>query len=340
MKALVPGFLLVLLLGLVPIWLQSPYALHICILVFIAVAVGEGWNVIGGYAGQYSVGHSAYSGVGAYVTFILLQEKHVAPWFGVWAAILAAVCIALAIGSITFRLRGPYFVLASIAVAEIVRLTALNWKSLTNGAEGILLSELPPLQVFGHLITTWDGKVPYYYLGLAMALFTVLVNVLVKRSKLGFYLLAIREDQDAASSLGIPLALTKNLGLIISAALTGLAGSFSALYIGFVEPDGVFGIESSIQMVLICIIGGVGTVLGPAVGAVVLVLLSESLRSNLLAAGLFKLGVPEDSAVGHFLSDNLAHAHVLIYGLLVIAVVLFMPDGVVGRRWRKAGAAR
>jgi branched-chain amino acid transport system permease protein len=168
-----------------------------------------------------------------------------------------------------------------------------------------------------------------------MAVFAVLVNIAVKRSKLGYYLQAIREDQDAASSLGIPLARYKNTGLIISAALTALAGSFTALYVGFIAPDEVLGLEVSVQAVLICIIGGVGTISGPVVGAVVLVLLSESLRANLLAQGLFKLGVPETSAVGAFLGDNLAHAHVLIYGLLVILVILFMPEGVVGLRLRR-----
>jgi branched-chain amino acid transport system permease protein len=329
-------FVALLGLALVPLWIHSPYALHIFIMLFIATSMGEGWNIIGGYAGQYSVGHAAYSGAGAYGTMILLQNYHVPPWIGVWVAIVLAVLVALVIGSITFRLRGPYFVLASIAVAEIVRLSALNWKSLTNGAEGILVSDLPPLQIGAHVLTDWSSKIPYYYLGLSMAAFTVLVNVLVKRSKLGYYLQAIREDQDAASSLGIPLARYKNLGLVISAALTALAGSFTALYVGFISPDEVLGLSVSVEAVLICIIGGVGTVSGPLVGAVVLVLLSESLRSNLLAQGLFKLGVPESSTVGSFLSENLAHAHVLIYGLLVILVILFMPEGVVGLRLRKA----
>jgi branched-chain amino acid transport system permease protein len=186
MKAL--PFVAVVLLALVPIWVQSPYALHIFILLFTAVALGEGWNVIGGLAGQYSVGHAAFSGVGAYATLILLQYRHIAPWYGVFCSLIVSIVIALIIGSITFRLRGPYFVLASIAVAEIVRLIALNWKDLTNGAEGILASDLPPLKFGSHLITDWNGKNPYYFLGLAMAAFSVWVTWLVKRRKLGFYL--------------------------------------------------------------------------------------------------------------------------------------------------------
>ena len=318
MRTLLPWAVAAVALALVPLWVQSPYALHIFILLFLAIALGESWNVIGGFAGQYSVGHAAWYGLGAYGAFILLQRKAIAPWFGVWVAVAAAVIIALAVGWITFRLRGPYFVLASIAVAEIIRLAALNWKELTNGAEGILAADVPPLRLGGTVITDWNSKTPYYYLGLAMALFCIAVNFLVKRSKLGYYLQAIREDQDAAHSLGIPLTLSKNTALAISAACTALAGSFAAFYIGFIEPQGVFGIEVSIQMVLTCIIGGIGTVAGPVIGAVVVVLLSEALRASL------------------------SSAHLLVYGVLVIIVILTMPDGFVGfiaqRLRRKAGA--
>lgn len=314
----------------VPHWVSSPYALHIFILLFISVALGESWNVLGGFGGQYSVGHAAFYGLGAYGGLILLQQKHLAPWYGAWIAVAIATLVALVIGSITFRLRGPYFVLASIAVAEIIRLLALNWKDLTNGAEGILASDVPPLRLFGHLVTDWDGKRPYYYLGLCIAALSVAVNEAVRRSKLGYYLQAIREDQDAAHSLGIPLTRTKNEALLISAALTALTGSFAAFYVGFIEPQAVFGIDVSVQVVLICIIGGIGTVAGPVLGAVLLVLLSEALRSNLIAEGLFHLGLSRTSAVGVFVGDNLAHAHVLIYGILVVLVILYMPDGLLG----------
>jgi branched-chain amino acid transport system permease protein len=329
-KRLLPYAALLAALLLIPLWIRSPYALHIFILLFIAVATGASWNVIGGYAGQYSVGHAAYYGLGAYGAFILLQERHIPPWYGVWVAVAISVVVALIIGSITFRLRGPYFVLASIAVAEIIRLVALNWKDLTNGAEGILINDLPPLQLGSRVLTDWSSKAPYYYMGLAMAALCVFVNILVKNSKLGYYLQAIREDQDAAHSLGIPLAKYKNAGLAISAALTALAGSYAAFYVGFIEPQQVFGIDVSVQLVLIAIIGGIGTVLGPMVGAVVLVLLSEALRSNLIAQALFKVGLDESSSAGAFLKENLAHAHVLIYGILVVVVILFMPDGIVG----------
>lgn len=319
MRALIPLAVATLALALIPIWVQSPYSLHIFILLFIAIALGESWNVVGGFAGQYSVGHAAWYGIGAYGAFILLQKLNLAPWYGVWVAVALSVIVALAVGWITFRLRGPYFVLASIAVAEIIRLLALNTKDLTNGAEGILSPDLPPLKLGGTVITDWNSKVPYFYMGLAMALFCIAVNFAVKRSKLGYYLQAIREDQDAAHSLGIPPTRSKNAALAISAACTALVGSFAAFYVGFIEPQQVFGIDVSIQMVLTAIIGGIGTVAGPVLGAVVLVLISEGLRTTI------------------------AQAHLLVYGILVIVVILLMPDGFLGfiaQRMRRKAAVR
>jgi len=320
----------VALLALFPAAVSSPYALHVMILIFLSVIQGESWNVLGGYTGQYSVGHAAYFGMGAYVTMMLLQFKNVAPWYGVWAAVAAAIVLGLIIGSITFRLRGPYFVLASIAVAEIIRLITLNWKEVTNGAEGILLSGMPPLRIGGRVITDFNGKVPFYYAGLGLAVLTIGVNYAVQHSKLGYYFQAIREDQDAAHSLGIPLARYKNIALGISAFFTAWAGAFYGLYVGFVDPSTVQTVELSVSIVLICIIGGIGTIFGPVVGSLVLVPLAEALRSNLIADGLFALGLSQTSRTGLFLKENLAHAHVLIYGILVVVVILFMPDGVLG----------
>jgi branched-chain amino acid transport system permease protein len=326
-------------LFLFPKFVDSPYALHIMILIFLSVIMGEAWNVIGGYTGQYSVGHAAYFGAGAYTTMILLQYRQVSPWYGALAGIAVALVVSLIIGSICFRLRGPYFVLASIAVAEILRLTAMNLKDITNGAEGILITEIPPLKFGETLITDFLTKVPFYYMGLVIAIITILVTWLMQNSKLGYYFQAIREDQDAAHSLGISLSLFKSSALAISAVFTSLAGSFYGIYIGFIDPPTVLALDISVQIVLICIIGGIGTIWGPVVGALVLVPLSEALRSNLIAQGIFKLGLAsEESGVGIFLKEHLSHAHALIYGILVVVVILFMPDGVLG--WAKKLAAK
>jgi branched-chain amino acid transport system permease protein len=326
--------LIVLVVGalfMVPLFVESTYLLHMMILIFISVITGSSWNILGGYTGQYSVGHAAYFGVGAYTTMILLQFRQVPPWYGVWAAAAAALIIGLIIGSICFRLRGPYFVLASIAVAEIVRVSALNLKNVTNGAEGILITEIPPWTIGGVLITDWQSKVPFYFVGLIFALAVILVSWLVRRSKLGYYFQAVREDQDAAHSLGISMTVYKNAALSLSAIFTALAGSLYGIYVGFIDPSTVLGLDLSVQIVMLCIIGGIGTIFGPVVGALVLVPLSEALRSNVISEGLIKFGVMrKDSPAGAFLTENLGHAHVLIYGILVVIVILFMPEGILG----------
>jgi len=333
------GLIVLAALFLFPQFVQSPYALHIMILLFLSVIMGEAWNVIGGYTGQYSVGHAAYFGAGAYTTMILLQYKQIHPWYGALAGIAVALVVSLIIGSICFRLRGPYFVLASIAVAEIMRLCAMNLKDITNGAEGILITEIPALKIGDTVITDFLTKVPFYYIGLVIAILTILVTWLMQNSKLGYYFQAIREDQDAAHSLGISLSRFKSTALAISAVFTSLAGSFYAIYIGFIDPPTVLALDISVQIVLICIIGGIGTIWGPVVGSLVLVPLSEALRSNLIAEGIFKLGLAsEESGVGIFLKEHLSHAHALIYGILVVVVILFMPDGVLG--WAKKLAAK
>lgn len=315
----------------VPRFVESPYALHMMILLFLSIMMGQSWNILGGYAGQHSVGHAAYFGVGAYTTMMLMYSKQIAPWIGVWAGIGLVVVVALVIGSICFRLRGPYFVLASIAVAEILRLSAINLTPLTNGAEGILVTEIPAFKVGETVVTDFLTKVPFYYIGLGLVVLTTLVTFLVQRSKLGYFFQAIREDQDAAHSLGISISFYKNVALIISAVLTSLAGSFYGIYVGFVDPPTVLGLDLSVQIMLICIIGGMGTLWGPILGALVLVPLSEILRSNMITEVLVKVGaVNAESKVGLFLKENLAHAHVLLYGVLVVVVILFMPDGLMG----------
>jgi len=333
-KRSLPVALLVLAaaaLAVLPKFVESTYVLHMMILIFINVIVGSSWNILGGYTGQYSVGHAAYFGVGAYTTMILMQFKHVAPWWGVWAGTGVAVITALVIGSICFRLRGPYFVLASIAVAEIFRVCALNLKDLTNGAEGILVTDIPPLMIGKTQITDWVSKVPFYYTGLSFMVLIIAVSALVRRSKLGYYFQAIREDQDAAHSLGINPTIYKNTALVISAVFTSLAGSLYGVYVGFIDPSTVLALDLSVQIVMICIIGGIGTISGPVVGAALLVPLSEALRSNAITDALIKAGlVNAESKVGGFLKENLAHAHVLIYGILVVVVILFMPEGVLG----------
>lgn len=315
-RALIAMLVAAVALAVFPFLVTRPYVLHMGVVLFLAIIQGQAWNVVGGYAGQHSLGHAAYFGLGAYTTVMLLELARVPPWLGIWAGVAAAVALSVIIGSITFRLRGPYFVLASIAVAEIIRLAALYFRSVTRGAEGFLVN----LDVI--------SKRPFYLIALAVAVVTVIANWGVERSKLGAYFQAIREDQDAAASLGINLARYKNIALGISAAFTGFAGGFYALYVQFIDPNTVFGIDVSIEFVLICIIGGIGRIYGPVVGALVLVPLSETLRNP---KGLVQLGLASsDSAIVAFIETHLANAHLLVYGVLVVVVMLFAPEGVLG----------
>jgi len=316
-----------LALAVFPSFVAKPYVMHMGVMLFLAIIQGQAWNVVGGYAGQYSVGHAAYFGVGAYVTMMLLEVSKIPPWWGIWGAILAAVALSAIIGSITFRLRGPYFVLASISVAEIIRLATLHFRDFTRGAEGYLLSEIPTLHLFGAEIV-FVGKRPFYYAGLALAVATIAANWAVQHSKLGYYFQAIREDQDAAHSLGIRLSLYKNVALAISAAFTAFAGGFYAMFVKFIDPNIAFGLDVSVQIVLIAIIGGIGTIIGPVIGAMVLVPLSEVLRNP---RGLVQVGVlSPDSGVVTFIERYLSNAHLLVYGILVVVVILFAPEGVLG----------
>jgi branched-chain amino acid transport system permease protein len=327
-RVLLVGLCIVALLGLLPQFVKKPYVLHMGVMLFLAIIQGQAWNVLGGYAGQHSLGHAAYFGIGAYATMMLLELHGIAPWYGIWVGVVVALMLSAAIGSITFRLRGPYFVLASISVAEIIRLATLHFKDVTRGAEGFLLSQIPTLEL-GGLQIEFVGKRPFYYTALGMAVVTIAANWSVQHSKLGYYFQAIREDQDAARSLAISLPLYKNLALAISVLFTAWAGGFYAMFVKFIDPNAVFGIDVSLEFVLICIIGGIGSIFGPVVGALVLVPLSEILRNP---KGLVQIGLlPEQSWLVEFIeTHHLANAHLLVYGVLVVVVVLFAPQGVLG----------
>ncbi len=303
---------------------ENPYIIGIMISVLMMAALSSAWNILGGYAGQYSFGHAAYFGAGAYTTMILITLFNLNPLLCMAGGIVVACMIALITGGIVFRLRGHYFALASIAVAEIVRLSVLNFE-FTGGAQGILLSDL---SLWG---LDLNSKNPFYYGMLLVLVVTLAITAHLRKSKTGFYLQAIREDQDAAASLGINLSFYKNRALLISAALTSVLGSLYGLYIRFIDTSAVLDLRLSIEIILTAIIGGVGTLWGPVVGALLLVPLAEVLRSNLLGDALVKAGlVSETSGMGLFLKENLAHAHVLVYGIITVLCILYLPKGILG----------
>jgi branched-chain amino acid transport system permease protein len=303
------SYLLLLFLIVAPFVFQARYSQHVLILILLYVVLGSAWNILGGFAGQLSLGHAAFFGIGAYTTAVIASKTSLSPWWGIIAGPIFVLPIAIMVGWICFRLRGPYFTLATIAVGEVVRLVVLNWSDLTGGAVGVVIRPS---------ILSGTSKVPYYYIVLIVAVVTVALCQAISRRKLGYYLMAIREDEETAESIGVDTTGYKLVALAISASLTAVAGAFYANYFLFVDPTIVLPLDLSVEIVLMAIIGGLGTVAGPVLGAVLLKLSSEIFR------------------------NEFAQANLLIYGALLVAVILFMPDGLMGgfRRLFKFGSRK
>ena len=314
-RALAPWLLGAAALCALPLFVHNSFLLHVCILVFMWTTLGAAWNVLGGFAGQVSFGHAALFGVGAYVTIILYLKAGLAPWWGIPLGGAAAALLSLPIGLLCFRLRGPYFSLATLAVAEIVRLVALNWESVTNGPVGFLITGLPPVRLLGHAVN-WESKLPFYAVAGLLALLSLAATAWLSRSRLGAYLVAIRENEDAAEAVGIDTVRAKVVTLALSAFLAGMGGGFYAFYFRYVDPDAVLNIALSMEMVFIAMVGGLGTAGGPLIGAIFLTTIGETVRER------FQVG------------------HLIFYGLFMMLVIRYMPDGIWGRirRWLSAGA--
>lgn len=281
----------------------SPYIQGLLIFVLLWMILGSSWNLLAGFTGQVSFGHAAYFGIGAYAAALPYLHFRISPWWGLLTGGIVAVILGYLLGVIVFRLRGPYFALGTLAIAEILRMIFGEEEWLTNGHNGVLY------------MTTWIDKTPYYLILLVITVLTVLTIKIVMRSKAGFYFLSIREDEDAARALGINTKKYKNISMVISTFWTGTAGAFYMIYMGFIDPEVVFALHNiSIIVILVAIIGGVGTVWGPPVGAIIMVLVQELFRS-----AFFGLA-----------PDWVSRIHALVFGLLVIFVILYLAGGIVG----------
>src|SRR2546426_2779068 len=306
-SSLTGALVLLALLTFYPAAFPSFITLGVTIVLFAAMA--SAWDVLGGWTGQLSLGHAVFVGIGAYTMALLVLRAGVAPWWGAMAGVGASVVVAAMWGAVTFRLRGPYFALASIAVAEMTRIVANNWASLTGGAEGVSLPSLPRflgLDLFSRRVE--------FYIALVLLGLAVVAASWLQRSRFGYHLQAIREDEDAAMAVGINPTRDQVLGLLASAALTSLGGSLYGIFLGFFEPRGMFSLDLSVQLALMAYIGGVGPLFGPLIGAGLLVGGAEVLRLYFPGESLF------------------------FYGVLIIPVVLFAPDGLstAVRRARRA----
>jgi len=286
------------LLALLPLLGLSSYLMHILILVIMWSVIGMAWNLLGGYCGQVSFGHAAFFGVGAYTAGMLYSKLGISGWWGFPASVFVVSLCALGIGYICLRLRGPYFALATLAMGVIFRIVAENLVGVTGGDLGIMLRE-----------RTWIDKTWYFYIILTVAAATYYLVRKVIESKLGYYFVAIREDQDAAESLGINTTKYKTIALILSAMITGFAGVFYMNYMGYIDPKVVFALHDiSIITIMVVMVGGVATFWGPVVGAIIMVLLAEMIRS-----------IP-----------TLGTAHHTFFGILLIVIIIFLPNGIVG----------
>ena len=307
MKAVLVAVALAALVA-APWIVTDPFYVHLMIMALLWTLLGASWNIIGGFAGQISFGHSAFLGAGAYTTMILYLNMGIAPWYGIILGGIVAAVIAMPIGFICFRLRGPYFALSTLAVAEIIRLVALNWESLTNGPVGLLITTLPPVTLMGVPIN-WESKTPFYYIIAALTVGALVVTSIMARSRMGAYLLAIRDDIDCAEAIGINTVQVRVSALALSAFLAGVGGGYYALFLRYVDPDAVFSISLSVEMVFIAVVGGLTTVMGPLIGAVFLVSLGETFRTY----------VPT--------------GHLIFYGLFMMLAIRYMPEGIWGRLW-------
>jgi branched-chain amino acid transport system permease protein len=293
------------ILILLPLYLDN-YTLGIFVMIFYWAYVGQSWNVLTGYTGHISLGHALYIGIGAYATTFLAQTFGLTPWLGMFLGALIAVAIAIFLGFLGFRfgIRGVYFVIMTIAFAEITRLVVSHMEAL-GSFTGIFLDFNPSFWNF-----QFRGNLPYYYISLGFMLTSLVAVRLIEVSKLGRFMVAIREDEEAAQALGVNSFKYNMIAIAISAFMTSLAGAFYANYIYYLHPNTLFGMGTSIELILRPIVGGLGTIFGPVIGSFILTPLSEISRA-------------------YFAKGGLEGLHLVLYGVLAILVVLFMPKGII-----------
>jgi branched-chain amino acid transport system permease protein len=286
------------------------YLLSVLTLIFYFAYVGQAWNLMMGYAGQLSLGHALYVGLGGYVSALLWLNLGIGPWLGVFAAVAVAAAAGAAIGWLGFRfgIAGVYFALLTIAFAEFTRI-GFDHLEITGGAAGLFL----PFEEkrLGEWWNLRGGQLMFYYLALALASGAALLVAVLARSRLGYQWRAVREDEAAAQALGIDAFAVKMAAVVISSAMTAVGGVFYAFYSNNLFPSQVFEISRSIELILAPIVGGLGTVFGPVIGAFLLTPLGEA-----LTAIVERLGV------------NAPGVKAIFYGVILIAIISLMPSGV------------
>lgn len=307
-----PAVLVVAALAAVPLIVTNNYYLDSIIVIFFWGSMAAAWNLVGGYAGQLSLGHTAFFGIGAYASSILFARYALTPWLGLLVGAALATVFAVFVGLVCFRLRGPFFALVTIAFAEVGLIVASSLRDLTKGTEGF---NIPFRPAFENML--FRGKVGYFYLFLGYAVLLYVISRAVEQSKLGYSLIAFREDEEAARMLGVPTVRVRLIALGASAALTAVGGTLYAQYYQFLDPASTFGINFSIQVALLTMVGGIGTAVGPFFGALLMTPLGQFFRA--------------------WLGGGAAGLYLALYGIALILVVLFLPHGIVPEVRRRLG---
>jgi branched-chain amino acid transport system permease protein len=299
------GVLVPIVLAL-PLVVSDHFAIDIFIRVLLFSFIGVAWNLMGGYAKQLSLGHAAYFGLGAYTSTILEIRFGVSPWIGMVAGGGVAMLASLPIGAVCFRLRGPYFAIATIATAQVLMLLFLKFRDFAWGAEGTTLPNLGNSPI----MMQFDAKAAYYYIALALLAIGLAITFRIERSWIGYYLVAVGEDEDAAEAIGVNALKIKRQIYLVSAFLTALAGTFYVQYIYFIDPNTAFSFNVSVEAALVSIVGGIGTMWGPVVGTALLEATSALLQS--------------------WLGGSHGGVQLTVYSLILIAVILWRPAGLIG----------
>jgi branched-chain amino acid transport system permease protein len=327
----------VVIKAIMPSGLSGSALLHVFILIFFFAFMSQSWNIIGGYGGQLSLGHAAFFGIGAYTSTICYIHLGLSPWAGMFVAAAFTSIIGTGLGLISFHygLKGPFFALVTVAFAEITRLILLHWE-FVGAANGILLP-------YSREASFWDfqfnSKEPYYYIALGMMLCSIALVGWIARSRFGYYLHAIRQDEDAAEAVGVPTQRCKIQAIALSAALAGIGGTFYAQYTQYIVPDDMVIGRVSVEILLGAVIGGAGTVMGPIVGAFILIPVGEASRVIFEGGGTgisLTTLIQSDVGLGEKFSGYLMYLAsggggglaIMLYGILLMFVVLGMPGGV------------
>lgn len=303
--------------ALVPLFVKDVYVQNIMVLTLMYAALSQSWNILGGYCGQISLGHALYFGLGAYTTALLFTKFGVLPWFGMLSGGLISAVIAMALGYPCFRLRGHYFVIATIVIAEIAYLLFLNW-DWAGAALGIDI----PVRTDSWLTFQFTrSKLPYFYFALGFCVVAWLVTFWLQDSKWGYWWRAVKDNPDAAESLGVVVFNSKMGAAAVSAFLTAVGGSFYAQFVSYIDPESVMSFHFSLLMALPAVLGGIGTLWGPVLGAVILIPLTELTRS--------------------FIGGSGRGVDLIVYGTLIVLIALARPEGLIGLFSRKRkGASR